>query len=350
MRAALLRGGALELTELPEPSAGPGEVVVELATCGVCGTDLEKLRGRYASAGRIGHEPAGRIAAVGPGVEGHRVGERVFVHHHVPCYECAICRRGDLTFCPSYSASNIDPGGFAERFRVPSENVRRGAVLALDDRVDWESAALLEPAACALTALRAIGFREGQSLFVVGLGPVGLLYQRVARALGASWIGGAELSERRRKASLDGGAALTLDPRDPEVVLRAVREATDGAGVDIAVAATGLPPAITLAASLARRAGTLNLFGLPEPGSRLDVDLQALYLRGLRVVPTYATTERDIAELHALLRAGKLSFGGLVSHRRPLAEVASAFELASRPAEALKVVVTGPAYDGARTG
>ena len=347
MKVGRLSDGAVTVAEEPARAPAAGEVVVRLAACGVCGTDLEKLRGNYRTAGKIGHEPVGVVAAVGEGVPSRRVGERVFVHHHVPCYECAVCQRGDLTFCARYSATNIDPGGFAEEFVVPAENVQRGAILPLDAKVDWDSGTLLEPAACALTALRRVGFRSGDSVFVVGLGPVGILYGLVARALGASWVGGAEVAPFRRAAAVRAGFALAVDPRDSGARDRHVAEATHGGGVDLAVAATGAAPAMALAARLARRAGTLNVFGLPEAGRPLDADLQELYLRGVRIIPTYATTEREIADVHALLVAGRLSFDGLVTHRIPLEKLAEAFDAAARPDEAVKVAVTGPAYSRA---
>jgi L-iditol 2-dehydrogenase len=346
MKVGLLAGpGKLRVIDQPEPTAGPGEVVVRMAACGVCGTDLEKLRGNYQTAGKIGHEPVGVVASIGAEVAQLAAGDRVFVHHHVPCMACAVCRRGDLTFCPSYAASNIDPGGFAEFFRVPADHVRKGAVLRLAPSVSWEAGALYEPAGCALTALRHVGFHAGDSVFIVGLGPVGLLYARLAHALGAGWVGGAEPSSLRREAAMRGGAATTVDARDSAAVLKAVESATDGRGVDLAVVATGLPAAVTLTARLPRRGGTLNLFGLPEAGSRLDVDLQQLYLRGVRVIPTYATTERDIADVQTLAAAGKLPLQDLVSHRIPLDRLGEAFAQAARPEEALKVVVTGPAFD-----
>jgi len=336
--------GEVRVADRPMPVPGVGEVVVRMAACGVCGTDLEKVRGNYQTAGRIGHEPVGVVDAVGDGVGALTVGDRVFVHHHVPCQHCDVCQRGDFTFCPEYAASNIDPGGFSEYFRVPAENVRQGAALRLGPMVSWEEGTLLEPAGCALTALRRVGFHAGDSVFIVGLGPVGLLYLRLAHALGAGWVGGAEPSALRRAAAERGGGVTTVDARDPKAVLDAVHRATGGRGVDLAVVATGWPAAVTLTAQLPRRGGTLNLFGLPESGSRLDVDLQQLYLRGLRVVPTYATTERDIADVHALVTAGRLRLKDLVSHQFPLDQIGPAFAQAGRPEEALKVVVTGPAF------
>ena len=344
MRFGRLAGpGTVVLEERPEPVPGPGEVTVTLAACGVCGTDLEKLRANYRTAGVLGHEPVGRVARVGDGVPDLAVGDRVFVHHHVPCYACEVCARGDYTFCPTYSKTNLDPGGFAETFRVPRENVERKAVLRLDPKVDWDSGALLEPAGCALTAIRRVGLPEHATVLVLGLGPVGLLYARLARTLGASWVAGTEVSPLRRSAAERGGIDATLDPRDPGAVRAAVDAATQGRGVDLAVVATGHPSVVKSATELVRRAGTVNLFGLPESGSRLDADLQDLYLRGIRLVPSYATTEPDIAEVHRLVVSGRLSIADLVSHRIPIERIADAFRLAGRPDEAVKVTVTGAA-------
>ncbi len=340
----LARPGEVALADLPEPTAGPGEVTVTLAACGVCGTDLEKLRGNYRTAGILGHEPVGRVAAVGEGVEGIALGDRVFVHHHVPCYACEVCARGDYTFCPTFSKTNLDPGGFAETFRVPRENVERKAILRLDPSVDWDSGSLLEPAGCALTAIRKVGLPEGASVFVLGLGPVGLLYARLARSLGAGWVGGTEVSPLRRAAAERGGIDAAVDPREPEAARKAVDRGTGGRGVDLAVVATGHPAVARAATELVRRGGTVNLFGLPQSGGRLDADLQDLYLRGVRLVPSYATTEPEIADVHRLVVSGSLRIADLVSHRYPIAEIAEAFRRAARPDESVKVVVTGRAH------
>jgi len=344
MRYGRLAGpGTVVLEERSEPTPGRGEVTVTLAACGVCGTDLEKLRGNYRTAGVLGHEPVGRVARVGDGVRALEVGDRVFVHHHVPCYACEVCARGDYTFCPTYSKTNLDPGGFAETFRVPRENVERNAVLKLDPKVDWDSGALLEPAGCALTAIRKVGMPERATVLILGLGPVGILYARLVRALGASWVGGTEVAALRRSAAERGGVNITVDPRDPTAVRAAVDAATNGRGVDLAVVATGHPSVAKSATELVRRGGTVNLFGLPEAGSRLDADLQDLYLRGVRLVPSYATTEADVAEVHRLVAHGELSIADLVTHRVPLERIAEAFRLAGRPDEAVKVTVTGAA-------
>ncbi|MHB8352327.1 MAG: alcohol dehydrogenase catalytic domain-containing protein [Thermoplasmata archaeon] len=348
MRVARLADGAVALADVSVPRIGPGEIRVDLAACGICGTDLEKLRGNYRSTGILGHEPVGTVSELGAGVEGVAVGDRVFVHHPVPCLSCAVCRRGDLTFCPEYSKTNLDPGGFAESFRVSATHRARGAVLPLADSVGWEEGALLEPAGCAWTALRSVRFPAGGRLLILGLGPVGLLYARIARAWGAGWVGGTELAPLRREAARRGGIDAVFDPTDPEELRRSVRHEIGTEGVDLAVVATGAPAAVESAFEFVRRGGTVNLFGLPEAGAPLRQDLQALYLRGIRLIPTYATTEADLADLHRLLATGRLPLRDLVTHRFPLEEIGAAFDMARRPDTALKVLVTGAAFDGGR--
>lgn len=336
--------GRVALTEVAAPEARAGEIVVEMAACGICGTDLEKVRGGYTATAVLGHEPVGRVVEVGEGVSGFARGQRVFVHHHVPCGHCSVCARGDFTFCPDYQRTNLDPGGFAERFRVSPKHLDARAVLALDARVGWEEGTLLEPAGCVVTALHRAGFVPGSSVFIAGLGPVGLLYARIARALGASWVGGAEIAPNRREAAERGGIDTTVDPRETDRAHEAVDRATDGRGVDLSVVATGAPSAVDQAVRIVRRGGTVNLFGLPAKGSRLGADLQEFYLKGIRLIPSYATGEREIVEVHRLIVEGRLSLRDLVSDRFPLSDLPAAFERARDPAGSLKVVVTGPAF------
>ena len=138
--------GTVTLEEREPPVAGPGEVTVRLAACGVCGTDLEKLRGNYRSAGVLGHEPVGRIDEVGAGVEALSPGDRVFVHHHVACLTCHYCLRGDYTLCEQFHNTNIIPGGLAERFKAPGPNVQIDT-LRIPKQMSCEAATLIEPVA-----------------------------------------------------------------------------------------------------------------------------------------------------------------------------------------------------------
>ncbi len=340
MRSALLSSGGLALSTLPDPSPPPGGLLIALRACGVCGTDLEKVRGGYRATGRIGHEPAGVVRQVGEGVEGFRPGDRVFAHHHVPCYACDVCRAGAYTFCPTFQSTNLDPGGFSELFTVSRAHLDRGAVLPLPGTVSDEEGTFVEPLGCCLEAIAEGGPVEGRRVLIVGLGPIGQMYLRLLRAFGASWIGAADLSPRRRALGERGGADETFDPRDPANLRERTLRATRGLGPDLVVVATGAPAAIADACRIVRRGGTVNLFGLPEKDRVLDVELQDLYLRGVRLLPTYATTETGTSRALGLLAAGRVKVSDLVTHRFPLEQVTEAFAVAARTEEAVKVLVT----------
>ena len=351
MKAGVLASGKVHLEEMAVPRAGPGEIVVAMRASGICGTDLEKARGNYRATGRIGHEPTGIVAEVGSGVNGISPGMRVFVHHHVPCYACPVCHSGMYTFCPSYQATNIDPGGFAEFFRVPEPNVRRGAVLPLPDSLSDEEGTFIEPLGCCLEALWATPFQPGMRALVIGLGPIGLLYLRLLRASGASGLAASDLSPARRKAALASGADVVFDPR--EVPSRASPQGGTSSqeslvDFDLVVVATGAPRAIADGIQRCRRGGTVNLFGLPERGSRLETDMQELYLRGVRLIPTYATTEKGTSRALELLASRRVVVRDLITHRFPLDQLPEAFATAARTEEAIKVVVTAGAGSGVR--
>jgi L-iditol 2-dehydrogenase len=334
MKVGKIGQGKVILEECPEPKIGSGEILMDMRACGVCGSDVEKVRGHYLATGRIGHEPSGIIAAVGKGIEDFSVGDRIFVHHHVPCYNCAVCRSGMHTFCPTYQKTNIDPCGYAERIRIPSENVSRGAVLHLPGKMSFEEATLIEPLGCCLDAIRATPFIAGQKVMVLGLGPIGMLYLRLLRAMGAGWLAGGDLSQYRRDVARNSGADVVFDPRTPEKF--------DGE-IDLVVVATGSTKAISDAFKWVRRGGTVNLFGLPEKGSHLDTDLQDLYMKGVRLIPTYAATERGTNDALRLLSNGRIVGRDLITHRFPIAKIVEAFEQATITEGTVKVVVTsGP--------
>ncbi len=339
-------GGRITLADLPALRPLPGEVVVKMAACGICGTDLEKVTGGYTASSKIGHEPVGRIDELGEGVEGLQKGDRVFVHHHVSCGSCETCAKENYTVCTEYSKTNLEPGGFAEKFKASATHVRAGAVLKLDNRVSWEEGTLLEPAGCVFSAARRVDFKPNSTVFIYGLGGVGLLWTRIARALGASWIGGAEISPLRQKAAHASGIDAVVDPRDEGSIERVVRAATAGRGVDLAVIATSHPSAAPASLEIVCKGGKVNSFAVPVKGSQLQIDHQRFYLSELSLISSYATTERDIVQAHDMLVNGRLVLKDLVSHRFPLREIEAAFDRAKRPDEALRVVVTGPAFDG----
>lgn len=332
MRAAIYQGGGrLSIEELPDPQVGPGELLVRMRACGLCGSDLMRWYQDPKAPLVLGHEPVGEIVDVGAGAP-FDVGQRVFVHHHVPCFRCALCRAGRHTLCETFRASRIDPGGLAELIRVPAENVRAD-VLLLPDDLDDVAGTLIEPLACIIRGLRAAGVGEGSRVAIVGAGSMGLLHIPVARALGAEAVVALEPDADRRSRAAAAGA-LTPEGRDVE----AVRAAFGGSLADQVVVCTHDHGAIAGALSLVGPAGVVQLFAPTIPGALVPLDLGSIFFREVTILSTYSAGPEDTREALTLLTDGAVDVGSVVTHRLPLEDAQDAYRLAES-GEALKVVI-----------
>jgi len=325
-----------ELAEMAVPAPGPGELVVRMEACGLCGTDLEKMRGEYtASMPVLGHEAAGIISSVGEGVTAFKKGDRVFPHHHVPCYECYVCRAGDETMCDMYRKSNILPGGFSEYFRVPEWNIVKGGVLPLPNEVTFEEGALIEPTACCLRGIRKHA-KAGETVLVVGAGPVGLMHALLLEPMEVKVVI-SDISRPRLEFAEHVRLGLVLDASRDDVPARLKAE-TQGRGADLAIVASGSKAAIMQALGSIRKGGRVCLFGVPPKGSVLGYDISALYNSGQQIVTSYGANDVDTKAALRII-ASNQDFARLVTHRFPLSKFDEAVAVASG-GEAMKVVLT----------
>jgi L-iditol 2-dehydrogenase len=332
VRAAVYHGGGrIALEERPDPVAGPGELVVRVRACGLCGSDLMGWYQDPRAPVVLGHEPAGEVVEAGPGAP-FEVGERLFVHHHVPCMTCGLCRAGRHTLCPAFRRTSIDPGGLAELIRVPRENARADALALPDSLPDW-AATLIEPLACVIRGQRWAGVGAGSRVAVVGAGAMGLLEIRAALAAGAAAVAAVEPREDRRALAVAAGAAALARP-DPE----AVSDALGGVLADQVFVCTSDRGAIADSLGLAGPGGAVQLFAPTPPGEPVGLDLGSVFFREVSIGSTYSAGPFDTRDALALLASGAIDAAALVSHRLPLAEVEEAFRLA-RSGEATKVVV-----------
>jgi L-iditol 2-dehydrogenase len=307
-----------------------------MGACGLCGTDLEKIRGGYtASMPIIGHEAVGTVVALGEGTSQFRVGDRVFPHHHVPCHECHLCNRGSETMCDRYRTSNIDPGGFAERFRVPRWNVEKGGVLPLPDELDFVVASLVEPVACCIRALAKLRVMQDETVLVAGAGPVGMMHALLLQEVGAKVIMSDVSKVRLRFAESEGVASVIDAAKD---VPAAVMKETEGMGADAAIVATGSNDAVVQSLRSIRKGGQVCLFGVPPKGSVLDYDVSELYNKEQRLLTSYAATEVDTKSALRVISSNPEGFGRIVSHRIRLPNFADAVDVAIR-GDGMKVVV-----------
>lgn len=335
MRAAVYHGGGrLTVEDVPVPAIGDGELLVRMRACGLCGSDLMTWYQDRKAPVVIGHEPVGEVVEVGPGAP-FTAGQRVFVHHHVPCFECRLCRAGRHTLCETFRTTRIDPGGLAELIRVPRLNVEAD-VLAIPDDLDDVAATLTEPVACIVRGQRMAGVTAGSRVAVVGAGSMGLLEIQVAKALGAAEVVALEPRADRRAIAGRVGA-ITPDGTGAD----AVRDALDGELADQVFVCTHHHGAIAESLHMAGPAGVVQLFAPTEPGELVPLDLGAVFFREVTLQSTYSAGPADTREALGMLAAGLIDPRSVISHRVSLEEAGEAYRLAAS-GEAMKVVVEGP--------
>ena len=203
--ARLYDSSDIRFEEEPIPHVGPGEALVKTRACGICSGDVMGWYMKKKAPLVFGHEPAGEVVAVGPGVNDVRPGDRVFVHHHAPCFTCRACQRGEFVQCTTWRSSRIVPGGMAEYFLVPKENLS-GDTLRLPDDLSFADGSLVEPTACVVKSLRKSGMQGGESVFIIGLGIMGQLHVALARQANAGQIIGTDFVAYRREKAQQLGA------------------------------------------------------------------------------------------------------------------------------------------------
>jgi L-iditol 2-dehydrogenase len=303
----------IRLEEVPEPRIGSGELLVRVAGCGFCGSDLLKIQQQAPPPVALGHELSGVVVEVGAGVSQFRVGQRMVVAHHVPCGECHYCRHGNVSMCPAFKASHIDPCGLAEHIRVPAANVAQ-VTLPVPDHLSDEEASFTEPLGCVVRAVRRSHLLPGDVALVFGLGTMGLLLLQTAQAFGAQALGVDLIPERLALAERLGASAIAAGAPD---LLARVRALTDGRGADVALLTAGGAPVFAQALDLLRAGGMVNLFAC-APGTPATIDLDTIYHRELSIQATYSSSPTDLRAALDLLATGQVRVGGLITHRLPL--------------------------------
>jgi L-iditol 2-dehydrogenase len=326
----------VRVVDLPVPKVGPGEALVRIEASGICGSDVvEWYRAKKAPL-VLGHEVAGVIEAVGEGVTRFKPGDRVVAAHHVPCNTCRYCLAGHESTCDTLRTTTFDPGGFAERVRLPAINVDRG-VFELPAELSFDEGTFAEPLACVVRAQRIAGIRPGQSVLVLGAGLAGLLHVKLAAALGAGRILATDVLELRRDAARRFGAEAVFDGRAD--VPKLVREANEGRGADLVIICAAQPAVYQQAFRTVDRGGTILVFALPDPGVDVPTPLYELWKDNVSIVSSYAGPPRETREALELLRARRVRVEDMITHRLPLAEAPRGFALVAEGRECLKVVL-----------
>jgi len=336
MKAILpLASGGFGLSEVVPPTIGPGEILLEMRACGLCGTDLAKLAHPQDSQGaRLGHEFSGVVRAVGAQVTCFAPGDRIAAAHHVPCGSCWSCRHGNESMCRQFKTTNVDPCGFAELIRIPRPHVEQ-VTFRLPDDLTYEEASFAEPLACAVRAVERSQVLSGDRIAVVGGGGMGLLIAQVILAQGADAIV-LDISDARLALAVQVGVRLAVNPGAAGVG-RTLADLTEGVGVDGAILTVVNGRILEDTQRAVRAGGRINVFAEAADGPRLAMDFVDLYHRELAVFATYSSTPATLARAVELLSGRRIRVAPLISHRLPLEAFDEGVRL-QREGKATKVV------------
>ena len=354
MLAAVYRGvNDVRLESVPVPKIGPGELLLRVHTCGVCGTDLKKIATGSHSAPRIfGHETSGEVAAVGEGVSKFRPGDRVVVFHHIPCRQCYYCRHKTFAQCLTYKkvgcTAGFEPsgGGFAEYVRVMDWIVEQGTV-RIPHGVSFEQACFVEPVNTCIKGIEALRLIPGETVLTIGQGPIGIILSVLARRAGATVIT-SDLYPERLKIGKSLGFERNINASHEDVV-RTVREQTEGRGADAVILAVGSNALIRPAMDAARPGGRVLLFAQTQRGE-VVIDPAAVCVDEKVLVGSYSASVDLQEESVRFVMNREMDLEQLISHRFPLQEAPQALELAAHPQpSSMKIVIQpGSAWKNAR--
>jgi L-iditol 2-dehydrogenase len=339
MRAVVYRGiNDMRLEIVPVPRIGPGELLIKIATCGICGTDLKKIHMGSHSAPRIfGHEMAGVVAEVGAGVTQFAVGDRVMSFHHVPCGECYYCRKQTPAQCPLYkktgATAGFEPsgGGFAEYVRVMDFLVAKGGVVHIPDGVPFEQAAFVEPLMTVLKGVKLLNLASDDTVLVIGQGSIGLMHAALAKRAGARVLT-SDLFPERHAIAARFGLANPIHAGQENVVERVFAE-TEGRGADAVIVAVGGNALIRTAMDAVRPGGKVMLFAQTQHGEA-TFDPAAVCVDEKTLLGSYSSSFPILNEVTDIVFGGYrngFDLTQLISHRFPLEEAVAAIEIASHP-------------------
>ena len=342
MKAAVVKSNSnIEIKNIENQSVGPGDILVKMRACGICGSDVEKVFGKYGQPSmRLGHEPAGTIMEVGSEISNFSVGDRVFTHHHVACYsdDCHECNHGNETMCKKYYESNLEPCGLADEYIVPEWNVKHGGVLKIPDSMSFEDAAMIEPLACCIRAWNKFTHKNNDSIAVLGIGPTGIMHALLAKIYGFEKIFCLDFNEFR----LDFAKkfeAIAINSGNTNA-LEQIKSETANQGVDVVIVATSSLNALKDAVNFVRKGGTIVMFGVPSKGAIIDLDMSEIYSKGITIVNSYAASDFDTKEALEKISNKQINVSQLITHKYNLEECQQAFVHAKSGDNAMKIIIS----------
>ncbi|MCK5427045.1 MAG: alcohol dehydrogenase catalytic domain-containing protein [Thermodesulfovibrionia bacterium] len=334
MRVAVYhRNDDIRIEERPKPVISDGEILVKMMASGICGTDVMEWY-RIKKAPRIlGHEMAGEVAAVGRAVKNFKKGDRVFVSHHVPCYNCHHCAQGNFTACETLHTGNYDPGGFSEFIRVPEQNVKYGT-FRLPEKMTFDDAAMIEPLGCVVAGQHQLSLTQGHSVLIIGSGISGLLHTQMAKMKGARVIT-TDIDEYRLHKAAEFGADYALNAA--QYSADTLRSINNDKLADSVIICSAAEQAVSNALSSVERKGKMLFFAVPN--ADIEIPSQRFWRDEITVTFSYGASPHDLREALELIENERVNVKDMITHRVTLSDIQKGFMLVSKAKNSLKVVV-----------
>ena len=327
----------VRVEEMPVPEIGPGEILIKIDACGICGSDVMEWYRIDRAPLILGHEIGGQVIQTGEGVDKYKEGDRVTVAHHVPCNTCKYCLSGNHTVCYTLRTTNFFPGGLAEYVRLPEINIDRGIFL-LPDSMSYEIATFVEPIACVLRGIRKVNMKSGDTVLVIGSGIAGLLYIHLAGVLGAKKVIATDISDYRLEAAKMMGADVSVHAEEDIPVV--IRDNNNGFLADKVIVSTGAVTAVNQAMKCVERDGTVLFFAPTGPDVTVPLSINELFWRNdVALTTSYAASPDDYQQALDLIYERNIPVGQMITHRLPLEKAGYGFELVAEAANSIKIVI-----------
>lgn len=329
----------LRTEDLPIPEISDNEVLIKMLACGLCGTDIQKIRGDSVNKPTVlGHEVVGEIVKKGKNVSKFEIGDRVITAIHVPCFTCHYCNKGHYTICEQFRTNNIDPGGFAEFIRIPKLHLNH-LTHKVSNNVTDEEATLIEPIACCLHGLKQADIRPNDSVLIMGAGTIGILHAQLAKIKGANKVIVSDMSEFKLQKALNVGCDYAINIKEKNIIDE-VNKITDGQGVDVIVIAAGVSSLVADAVNMVRRAGKIIVFSGFDKNKLVTLDVSRFFKDEISIIGTYSVTPYEFPEALDLLEKRKLNTKEMITHVYPLNKLSETIDISTNPEQpVLKVII-----------
>ncbi|HLC60227.1 MAG TPA: zinc-dependent dehydrogenase [Candidatus Nanoarchaeia archaeon] len=326
----------VRIEERPIPEISDDELLVKVMASGICGTDVMEWYRIKKAPLVLGHEISGVVEKSGKNVKNFRVGDKIFVSHHVPCMKCHYCLNGNHTACETLHRTNFDPGGFSEYLRVPKINVEFGT-FTLPDDISFDEGTFVEPIGTILRAQRLADLKENQTLLVVGSGISGLMHIKAAKSRNVKKIIAVDINEFRLNAAKKFGADFSINVKDDVPSL--IKKFNENRLADLVIVCTGALSAANTALNCVDKGGTILFFAVPKPDERLVIPINDFWKNEIKIMTSYAAAPKDLEDSIKLIASKKLNLNEMVTHKLKLDEIQKGFNLVAEAKDSIKVII-----------